>query len=459
MKKRTSLFLAILLLFSVFFTSNTVYAASYDFSSYSDMGRIVCELNSGDVIIQNNPDTRYYPGSITKLLTAVTALDYLNLSDEITVTQEMLDMVEPNSSVADLEAGEKLTVEQLLYALLLPSGNDASKVLAVSAGAIILNDSTASEKTDYTAFVSAMNTKADAIGMTSSNFVNSDGYDDEDNYTTPRDLVLLGQAALKIDAIKTICASNYQYVETNKAKHYWYSTNLFLYSTFSGLPNYTENSGDNPYYDSRISGMKTGYTDIGGRCFLFYGESDGMNLIGAVMNVPPKNSDLLWDRCSAVVDFAFDNYTVIPMITADNQKFSYRVSNHGFFSSGKLTMASADIVNGCVDKSLVDGIAMTVEPVDTFAVLKSNGSLKLLANVQKGDTVAYAVFSSGGTTVKQVALIAQKNCTKAVWYDYVLFIIAGLLVLGVLIRLYNEVRRKKIKRIKRRNGRKTVKKS
>lgn len=80
----------------------------------------------------------------------------------------MLDLVEANSSVSDLEAGEKLTVEQLLYALLLPSGNDASKVLAISTGSKILNDNTATIKACYTAFVSAMNSKAEAETMPNS---------------------------------------------------------------------------------------------------------------------------------------------------------------------------------------------------------------------------------------------------------------------------------------------------
>ena len=459
MKKPITLLISALLALSFIAVPSPAYAASYDFSSFSDMGSIVYEMNSGDVIIQNNPDTRYYPGSITKLLTAVTALDYLSLTDEITVTQEMLDLVEANSSVADLEAGEKLTVEQLLYALLLPSGNDASKVLAISTGSKILNDNTATIKACYTAFVSAMNSKAKTIGMTASNFVNSDGYDDTDNYSTPRDLILLGQSALKVDVIKNICASKYQYVETNKTKHYWYSTNLFLYSSFDGLTAYTENSGENPYYDSRISGMKTGYTDIGGRCFLFYGESEGLKLIGVVMNVPAENSDLIWNRCSSVVDFSFDHFTVTPLITEDNNDFSYKISNHGFFSSWKMGMASTGNISACVDKTLVDGITMTVEPVDTIAEMKSNGKLKLLTNVQKGDTVAYAVFSSGDTVVKKVALLAQKNALKAAWYDYALFVISGLLILGVIVRIFNELRHKKIKRIKRKNGRKAVKKS
>ena len=444
----------VLLVAVLIFTPQSVKAASYDFDQYSDtdMGVVIYEANSGDIIISRNASEKYYPGSITKILTAITAMDYLSLQEEITIRQDVLDMTQPYSSIAHLQDNEILTFEQLLYAMLLPSGNDAALVIAVAAGEKIASGEESTVQAYYYAFIKEMNIKAQKLGMTNSHFANSDGYDNEDNYSTPMDLIVLGQAALDIDVLNDIASSKYQFVESNKVKHHWYSTNLFFYQSFDALVGYSSSkSGSNPFFDSRITGLKTGYTDIGGRCLLFSGQSGDMKLIGIVLDVPPEDSNEIWRRCSSLVDFAFENFTWIPLIDDANRIYEYKVSNHGFLASSTLELTAIEDASACIENELTTGISTVITVDPEIAQLKDSGKLQLLADIEEGDKVAYMTFSNGDTQIKTVAFIATDDYAKAGFIDYALYVVIALFVLLFVIRIIVDVKKNREKRI-RRNG-------
>ncbi|MBQ1465804.1 MAG: serine hydrolase, partial [Eubacteriaceae bacterium] len=116
-------------------TGDAACAFSIDsYAPYGDMGLYMVELNSGTVLASNRENDRMYPGSLTKVMSAMVVLDLCGEDETVTVTREVLDMVGYDSSVADLLEGETLSVRELLYASLIPSGNDAAIALAVYAG-------------------------------------------------------------------------------------------------------------------------------------------------------------------------------------------------------------------------------------------------------------------------------------------------------------------------------------
>lgn len=449
--KRICLFI---LTFALILFPKTAYAKVYDFSAYPEMGVVIYETNTGDTIVSNHPDERYYPGSITKLLTALIVLDYSNLTDELTVTKEELDMVEPYSSVADLVAGETLTVEQLIYALMLPSGNDASKVLAVNTGKKILANDQATNSDAYNAFIRQMNLKAKLIGMKNSNFSNSDGYDDENNYSTPSDMIILGREALKSEIIRKTASTRYKSVKTNLAQHNWYSTDVFLYENFDGAPDLASGlSGRNPYYDTRVTGLKTGFTDMGGRCFLLTASSNGMDIVGIVMRVPDSKNKI-WDRTLALIKFVYDNYTYTKLINDENRNYAYKVSNHAFLINSALTLSAQQDSAACVDNTLLEGITMNITPNPEKAELKENGKLKLLSDIKAGDEVAYATFVNGDTIIKTVPFIATSNYRKMGIIDVLLYALSLFLILLVVWKAV-KVADKNNKTRRKRNERKT----
>ena len=164
------------------------------------------DLHTLQVLYEKESDQRMYPASMTKVLTALTALDAIeSLDDEVTITLEMLEGLEDGTyTLAGFLNGEVVTMRDLLYGTLLASGADACQAFAVSLFG--------SEE----AMVEAMNAKAKALGMEDSHFTNTVGMHDEDHYTSARDLALLMAAAWDNEELRTAmstreCATSSSY--------------------------------------------------------------------------------------------------------------------------------------------------------------------------------------------------------------------------------------------------------
>lgn len=189
---------------------------------------------------------KVYPASITKLFTAYTALQYLEPDDVITVG-DALEMVMPGSSTAGLESGDTLTVEKLIEAMMLPSGNDAAYVLACEVGWQLAGEvhySIAAER-----FVQAMNELAKEKGIQNTNFVNPDGIHDDEHYSTYEDLVRIAELAMSEPVIMkyTKCAIDNE--------EQWSNTNALV-------------NAESEYYCPLAIGLKTGQTPDAGSCLL-----------------------------------------------------------------------------------------------------------------------------------------------------------------------------------------------
>ncbi len=181
-------------------------------------GAILIELNSGTTVYEYNADERLFPASLTKVMTCLLALEHGTLTDEVTVDGALLAGLDADASIAGLSSGDRLTLEELLYCVMVPSANDASLVVADHiAGSV-------------DAFVEMMNQKAEELGCTNTHFVNPDGLHDEEHYTSARDLSIITRAALESDIFRTICGTAV-YELTSKqttAEPVLYTANYFL---------------------------------------------------------------------------------------------------------------------------------------------------------------------------------------------------------------------------------------
>ncbi len=148
---------------------------------------LLLDLTANTVLFKKESEQKIAPASTTKMLTALTALDYCNEGDDVLVGAE-INLIAADASKAWLSSGDRLTVRQLLDALLLPSGNDAAYALAVHAGRKIGGDENLPMEEAVEVFIGAMNKKAADLGAASSNFTSPDGYDDAGQYTTAYDL-------------------------------------------------------------------------------------------------------------------------------------------------------------------------------------------------------------------------------------------------------------------------------
>lgn len=208
----------------------------------------VFDLKDKTILFAKNPFEQLYPASITKTMTALVALKYGNLTDEVTVTRDSI-ITESGASLCGIKPGDKLTLEQLLYGLLLPSGNDAGAAIAAHiAGG-----------TDQ--FADMMNEEAKRIGATGTHFVNPHGLQDEDHYTTAYDLYLIFHEALKYPEFRKIIGTpkyTASYVDGagSPVNAVWEDTNKFLTGECQMPEGLT------------VIGGKTGTTHAAGSCLI-----------------------------------------------------------------------------------------------------------------------------------------------------------------------------------------------
>ncbi|GAA2923662.1 serine hydrolase [Streptomyces thioluteus] len=224
--------------------------------------------------------------STTKIMTAVVALDGRpsGLDKQVTVKQSYRDYVTRHgASTADLRTGDRLTVRQLLYALMLPSGCDAAYALADALG------SGGSEAERTKSFVARMNREAARLGMRNTRFDSFDGITSGGNHSTPRDLAKLARHALGNSTLVTVtkAMSTQQKAQNVNRRYTWYNTNKLLGS-----------------YDG-VFGVKTGSTSASGPCLVFAARRGGRTVVGVLLNDAPNR----YPDAAKMLDYAYHTHT------------------------------------------------------------------------------------------------------------------------------------------------------
>lgn len=250
--------------------------------SISAEAAILVDVESGTIAYEKNSDKKMYPASTTKLMTALTVLQTMRLNDVVTVGGEV-NMIAPDSSKAGFAKGQMVTVEELLEGLLISSGNDAAYILAKAAGQAILENNIANEGRTFSdaqcvqRFVFEMNKNVRDMELENTNFTSPDGYDDKEQYTTASDLSKIAVEAYNNDAIMRICKNSKKYSQT--LNRMWASTNELL-------------NKNGRYYYKYCLGMKTGSTDLAGKCLVSAAEKDGVICLSVVLN--DKTDEQRW---------------------------------------------------------------------------------------------------------------------------------------------------------------------
>ena len=221
--------------------------------------------------------------SITKIFSAWVALQILPADTVITAGEE-LTWLDEESSRAWIYEGQKLRVETLVQGMIIPSGNDASYVLAVAAGRELLGDPNADARAACDAFIAIMNMQAVANGLSDTHFANPDGIDEPDHYSSPADVLKMAQLAMSNDIIRNAAA-----IKTMTA-----------YYTSGQTANWTNSNpllhADGEYYCPNTTGLKTGHTEGAGWCLVSTFEKDGTTLIIGVFGsdtMEARNDDTL----------------------------------------------------------------------------------------------------------------------------------------------------------------------
>lgn len=229
------------------------------------------------LFLLGDPDAPVEPASITKLFTAYVGLQYFDLDAELTVGEEVA-WIDPYSSKANLEQGQRLTMEMCIQAMIIPSGNDAAYVLAVNGGRAIAGDPALPAKAAYDLFVAEMNAQAAAMGMTGTHFVNPDGMNDENHYTTLRDMLLMAKLAMETPVIAQAAATPSMDVTLLSGQTLtWKNSNLLLHEE------------ESEFYRAEAIGLKTGSTSSAGKCLISAFQKEDRLLLICVMGCPESD--------------------------------------------------------------------------------------------------------------------------------------------------------------------------
>lgn len=267
----------ILFVFILTILLNPLHVFAIDTSKSS----IVMDLDSGRVLYSKNSNEKKLIASTTKILTAIVAIENANLDEIVKIGEEILTMYGTNIYI---EVGESISIRDLLYGLLLRSGNDAAIALAVAVSG--------SEE----AFVEEMNKKAKKIGMKNSIFANPHGLDENSqNYSTAYDMAILSKYAYHNKTYREIASTKKHTVSTGEKTYLWYNRNKLLSSY------------------QYCTGGKNGYTPSAGRTLVTTATKENLNLTIVTLNDPNE-----YETHKSLYEDMFDKYKNYAIIDKDN---------------------------------------------------------------------------------------------------------------------------------------------
>ncbi len=243
----------------------------------SAQAALLMVAETGEIIFRQNENARLPMASTTKIMTALVALEHMPLDAVITITAASVGV--EGSSIYLVE-GEQLTLEDLLYALLLQSANDAAEAIAVAVAGSVEQ------------FAALMNEKASELGLTDTHFVNPHGLDDEAHYTTAHELAKITRAALANADFRRICSTERKTIP--------------LHNT-DGVRLLLNHNKLLKAYEGCI-GVKTGFTKRTGRCLVSAAERDGLTLIAVTLNDPND-----WQDHTDLLDYGFSLYESVTL--------------------------------------------------------------------------------------------------------------------------------------------------
>ena len=308
---------------------------------------IIADTNQ--VIFEKNAYEKMPMASTTKIMTAILALENSSPNDVVTVSRNAAGV---EGSSIYLEKDDKIRMEDLLYGLMLNSGNDA---------AVAVSEFVSGNPTIFADQMTALSKK---IGANNTSFKNPNGLDEEGHFTTAYDLSIITSYALKNPDFKRIVATKEKSAKINNGDILYFSNHNKLLSMYDGA-----------------IGVKTGFTKKSGRCLVSAAERDGITLIAVTLNAPDD-----WNDHMAMFDFGFSNCSLTPIITKDtpvktiytedNQEFSCILEENIMIPTFKNTLPESEVIT-----HLPENILPTIKKGEKI------GEAEILINGRVLDTV------------------------------------------------------------------------
>lgn len=411
-----------ILILLVFLLITNIPSFSYaEDLTLSGEGAILIDVDSSEVLYEKNGNSKFFPASTTKIMTAILAIENSNLNDIVTIDQEVVDLTD-GSHIA-LEPGEELTLEQLLHALLIQSANDAALGIAKHTSGSI-------DK-----FVDLMNAKAKELGAVNTNFVNPNGLHDESHYTTPYDLALITRYAMKNETFKTISTKpNYIIPITNKKTEdrYLNTTNKI----FNSNEKINVNGNLVPIKYDGVNCGKTGYTQVAQNCLVTSLEKEGHKLISVVLK---SNGKEVYADTHKLLNYGIENFDKVNIGFANKFIHNFKVDKGlAPFVSGVTKTDSFAIINKAYKDNIQEKLIF--EESIKAPILKDQPIGKVQYFLNDKMIAETDIVSTMDVQIDPKSSLIMRILSK--WY-----IFAGLLLIIIRITVLN--RRKKLRRLRR----------
>ncbi|MBX6394092.1 MAG: D-alanyl-D-alanine carboxypeptidase [Alicyclobacillaceae bacterium] len=317
---------------------------------------VLMDMKTGQVLYAKNPDEPHYPASITKILTAILALEHGRLDDRIT-TSRLATLQEGNRVY--LVEGEQHTLEELLYGLMLNSGNDAAVAIAEHYGGSVEG------------FAAMMNAKAQELGARHSHFTNPNGLHDPNHYTTAYDMCLIGRYAMQNPVFRKIVATKTYPWHGQEWDTVLVNINRMLW-TYPGA-----------------TGVKTGYTDQAQQTMVVTAERDNQSLIACLMMIPGQEA--MREEAAKLLDYGFRHFKTEQIATAGQVVQTVELPGH-------------QTAQALVSRSVWYSFANDQERKVTTHIQLQAPPLP----IQKGEPLGSIVYSVDGHVIAQVPLVSDR---------------------------------------------------
>ena len=376
---------------------------------------ILIDSSSEKIIYSKNESEKMYPASTTKILTAILTIENCNLGDIVTVPYEAVYSIPSGYSVAALQPGEQLTVEQLLQVMLVHSANDAANVLAYHVSGSI------------DAFANLMNQKVNDLGLKNTHFTNPSGMHNENHYTTAYDLAIIMKYCMKNSTFRRLSGLKYCIIPaTNKYdERVFNTTNELLISNNSEV-------SSNYYYKYAIAG-KTGYTTEAKNCLVSVSNKDDLELICVILSAGlyPNNLSAKFVDTKALFNYGYNNYTIRKLREKNAIASQIEIGN-GSKETRNLDLLISDDITALIPQ---DDIETEFSP---DIKIQDN----LLAPIAQGQVVGKIVYNIDGIEYSS-DLVSSHSVEKSGFLTLLVQILLIILILFFLYKLLFGDRKKK----------------
>lgn len=369
--------LSIAILLIVFFAQSSIAFSqppAIDAGAY-----MLVDLDTGEVLLEENPDQLMYPASLTKIMTAILALEKGDLDEVMTASKAAIDDIGENGSNIGIIAGEKIRLENLLQALLISSANESANIIA---------EHIAESREE---FIRMMNAKARELGAYNTHFANACGIHDTSHYTTASDMAKIARYAMSFPKFREIVSTKtYNMPATNKHPKW---------ETLSNTNKLMLNHKSEIY---EINGLKTGFTGPAGHCLIASAiDKNGMELMSIVMGVKNEGArENVQKYSQELLDYGFENFTKVTLVEKDkvyrNVKVLDAVDIYG------LDLITSDTLTCVLPKE------KSLEYIQEIPHITEN----ITAPVNKGDIMGYVEYLKNGIPIGRITLTAARSIER-----------------------------------------------